>query len=171
MTSRLLLIDDDLRLTDMVGGYLRQNGFEVDTAGSLAAGGDQLNEGVNLKPGENLVYGINALAEGLPAAVDGTAQVEAGGAELAGKTNDGNAQANQALAVSEAMQSRVNSGAGIPGGAPVGVDTVNGVYAFAFDGAGGSATENAARAGLGFLGLIAAGGIGALLANRAGAGG
>lgn len=137
-------------------------------AGTLAAGGDQLNEGVNLKPGENLVYGINALAEGLPAAVDGTAQIEAGGGELAGKTNDGNAQANEALSVIEAMQSRVNSGAGIPGGAPVGVDTFNGVYAFAFDGAGGTATENAARAGLGFLGLIAAGGIGALLANRAG---
>ncbi|MDP3225617.1 MAG: response regulator, partial [Rubrivivax sp.] len=42
MTSRLLLIDDDLRLTDMVGGYLRHNGFEVDTAGSLAAGRDRL---------------------------------------------------------------------------------------------------------------------------------
>ena len=38
MTTRLLLIDDDLRLADMVGGYLRSNGFEVDTAGSLAAG-------------------------------------------------------------------------------------------------------------------------------------
>ncbi len=42
MTSRLLLIDDDARLTDMVGGYLRHNGFEVDTAGSLAAGRDRL---------------------------------------------------------------------------------------------------------------------------------
>ena len=42
LTSRLLLIDDDLRLTDMVGGYLRQNGFEVDTAGSLAAGRERL---------------------------------------------------------------------------------------------------------------------------------
>ena len=45
MTSRLLLIDDDLRLTDMVGGYLRQNGFEVDTAGSLAEGRDRLRHG------------------------------------------------------------------------------------------------------------------------------
>ncbi len=45
MTSRLLLIDDDLRLTDMVGGYLRQNGFEVDTAGSLASGRDRLKQG------------------------------------------------------------------------------------------------------------------------------
>ena len=42
MTSQLLLIDDDLRLTDMVGGYLRQNGFEVDTAGSLAAGRERI---------------------------------------------------------------------------------------------------------------------------------
>jgi DNA-binding response OmpR family regulator len=33
---RLLLIDDDLRLTAMVGDYLRGHGFEVDTAGSLA---------------------------------------------------------------------------------------------------------------------------------------
>ena len=45
MTSRLLLIDDDARLTDMVGGYLRHNGFEVDTAGSLAAGREQLKHG------------------------------------------------------------------------------------------------------------------------------
>ncbi len=42
--TRLLLIDDDLRLTDMVGGYLRHNGFEVDTAGSLAAGRDRLKQ-------------------------------------------------------------------------------------------------------------------------------
>ena len=45
MTSKLLLIDDDLRLTDMVGGYLRHNGFEVETAGSLAAGRDRLKQG------------------------------------------------------------------------------------------------------------------------------
>ena len=44
MTSQLLLIDDDLRLTDMVGGYLRHNGFEVDTAGSLAAGRERLKQ-------------------------------------------------------------------------------------------------------------------------------
>ena len=42
MTSRLLLIDDDARLTDMVGDYLRRNGFEVDTAGTLAQGRDRL---------------------------------------------------------------------------------------------------------------------------------
>ena len=44
--NRLLLIDDDLRLTDMVSGYLRQNGFEVDAAGSLAAGREQLKQGL-----------------------------------------------------------------------------------------------------------------------------
>ena len=44
MTSRLLLIDDDLRLTDMVGGYLRHNGFEVDTAPSLGAGRERLSQ-------------------------------------------------------------------------------------------------------------------------------
>ncbi len=42
MTTQLLLIDDDLRLTDMVGGYLRQHGFAVDTAGTLAAGRERL---------------------------------------------------------------------------------------------------------------------------------
>ncbi len=44
MSSHLLLIDDDLRLTDMVGGYLRQNGFEVSTAPSLASGRDLLRQ-------------------------------------------------------------------------------------------------------------------------------
>jgi DNA-binding response OmpR family regulator len=42
VTARLLLIDDDTRLTGMVGEYLRRNGYEVDTAGSLAAGREQL---------------------------------------------------------------------------------------------------------------------------------
>ncbi len=42
MNPRLLLIDDDARLTDMVGDYLRRNGYEVDAAGSLAAGRDRL---------------------------------------------------------------------------------------------------------------------------------
>jgi DNA-binding response OmpR family regulator len=45
VTSRLLLIDDDRRLTDMVGGYLRNNGFEVELAGSLASGRDLLQHG------------------------------------------------------------------------------------------------------------------------------
>jgi DNA-binding response OmpR family regulator len=40
--AKLLLIDDDLRLTAMVGDYLRGHGFEVDTAGSLAAGRERL---------------------------------------------------------------------------------------------------------------------------------
>ena len=38
VASHLLLIDDDLRLTEMVGGYLRQNGFEVSTAPTLSSG-------------------------------------------------------------------------------------------------------------------------------------
>ena len=42
MNQRLLLIDDDARLGAMVGDYLRGHGFEVDTAGSLAAGRDKL---------------------------------------------------------------------------------------------------------------------------------
>lgn len=45
MNSRLLLIDDDARLTAMVGDYLRSNGYEVDTAGSLSAGRDRLRVG------------------------------------------------------------------------------------------------------------------------------
>ncbi len=43
--QRLLLIDDDARLAAMVGDYLRHAGFEVDAAGSLAAGRDKLREG------------------------------------------------------------------------------------------------------------------------------
>jgi two-component system phosphate regulon response regulator OmpR len=42
VTARLLLIDDDVRLTGMVGEYLRRNGYEVDAAGSLAAGRERL---------------------------------------------------------------------------------------------------------------------------------
>jgi DNA-binding response OmpR family regulator len=42
--SRLLLVDDDQRLTDMVGGYLRHNGFQVTTAGTLAAARERLGE-------------------------------------------------------------------------------------------------------------------------------
>jgi DNA-binding response OmpR family regulator len=42
MTARLLLIDDDVRLSAMVGDYLRGSGFEVETAGSLAAGRERL---------------------------------------------------------------------------------------------------------------------------------
>jgi two-component system, OmpR family, phosphate regulon response regulator OmpR len=45
IAQRLLLIDDDARLTGMVGDYLRNAGFEVDSAGSLAAGRDKLRDG------------------------------------------------------------------------------------------------------------------------------
>jgi len=45
IAQRLLLIDDDARLTGMVGDYLRNAGFEVAVAGSLAAGRDQLRDG------------------------------------------------------------------------------------------------------------------------------
>ena len=45
MTAKLLLIDDDVRLTAMVGDYLRANGQEVDVAGSLAAGRERLKLG------------------------------------------------------------------------------------------------------------------------------
>ena len=38
MTSRLLLIDDDARLSAMVGDYLRNAGFDITVAASLAAG-------------------------------------------------------------------------------------------------------------------------------------
>ncbi|HEY6135654.1 MAG TPA: response regulator transcription factor [Rubrivivax sp.] len=42
MPNRLLLIDDDARLTAMVGDYLRGHGYEVDSAGSLVAGRERL---------------------------------------------------------------------------------------------------------------------------------
>jgi two-component system, OmpR family, phosphate regulon response regulator OmpR len=38
MPARLLLIDDDTRLSAMVGDYLRAAGFEVDVASTLAEG-------------------------------------------------------------------------------------------------------------------------------------
>jgi len=44
--AKLLLIDDDSRLTSMVGEYLRGHGFDVDTAGSLAAGRERLRSGL-----------------------------------------------------------------------------------------------------------------------------
>ena len=40
--QRLLLIDDDARLAAMVGDYLRNAGFEVDVAATLAAGRERL---------------------------------------------------------------------------------------------------------------------------------
>ncbi|MET0519774.1 MAG: response regulator transcription factor, partial [Burkholderiaceae bacterium] len=42
MTARLLLIDDDARLTAMLSDYLTAAGFEVAVAGSLAAGREAL---------------------------------------------------------------------------------------------------------------------------------
>ncbi len=45
MNERLLLIDDDARLSTMVGDYLRGHGFEVDCAGTLAAGRERLKRG------------------------------------------------------------------------------------------------------------------------------
>ena len=45
MTARLLLIDDDARLSAMVGEYLRNSGYTVETAGSLAAGRELLAGG------------------------------------------------------------------------------------------------------------------------------
>ncbi len=45
MNERLLLIDDDVRLSTMVGDYLRGHGFELDCAGSLRAGRERLKHG------------------------------------------------------------------------------------------------------------------------------
>jgi len=44
--AKLLLIDDDARLTAMVSDYLRGHGFEVDAANSLAAGRERLRMGL-----------------------------------------------------------------------------------------------------------------------------
>ncbi len=45
MSSRLLMIDDDVRLSTMVGDYLRAAGFELEVAASLAQGRDKLGVG------------------------------------------------------------------------------------------------------------------------------
>jgi two-component system phosphate regulon response regulator OmpR len=45
VTARLLLVDDDLRLTSMVGDYLRGHGFEVAAAGTLKAGRELIRQG------------------------------------------------------------------------------------------------------------------------------
>jgi two-component system phosphate regulon response regulator OmpR len=42
MIAKVLLIDDDARLSAMVGDYLRAGGFEVDVAGTLAVGRERL---------------------------------------------------------------------------------------------------------------------------------
>jgi two-component system, OmpR family, phosphate regulon response regulator OmpR len=41
-TARLLLIDDDARLTGMLTEYLRGNGLDIDVAGTLAQGRERL---------------------------------------------------------------------------------------------------------------------------------
>lgn len=158
-------------------------------SGTLAAGGTALNEGVNgpgglvegvgiLNQGVNegsggnpsLVSGTRQLADGLPAAVEGAGQIKTDGGEaLETQGNDASKQAGVAIATLDALQARASAGAGIPGGAPVGVTSYGGVYAFSLDGAGGSATQNAARGALALLALIAAGAVGAVLGKRAGA--
>lgn len=45
MNAKLLLIDDDARLTGMLTDYLRANGFDVEVAGTLAAGRERLQHG------------------------------------------------------------------------------------------------------------------------------
>lgn len=45
MPTRLLLIDDDTRLSAMVSDYLRAAGFDVEVAGTLAAGRQRLLAG------------------------------------------------------------------------------------------------------------------------------
>ena len=54
MSARLLLIDDDARLTTMVGDYLCSAGFEIDSAASLAAGRERLA----VKPYDALVLDL-----------------------------------------------------------------------------------------------------------------
>ncbi len=44
MSARLLLIDDDARLTTMVGDYLRRSGYDIDVAGSLGAGRERIRQ-------------------------------------------------------------------------------------------------------------------------------
>lgn len=43
--SKILLIDDDTRLTAMVGDYLRSHGFDVESAGSLTEARSRLQAG------------------------------------------------------------------------------------------------------------------------------
>jgi DNA-binding response OmpR family regulator len=45
MTARLLLIDDDARLTAMVVDYLKANALDVTAVGSIAAGRERLRQG------------------------------------------------------------------------------------------------------------------------------
>jgi len=45
VSQRLLLVDDDQRLTDMLGEYLRRNGFAVESVSTLAQGRVRLGQG------------------------------------------------------------------------------------------------------------------------------
>jgi len=47
MSTRLLLIDDDARLSAMVADYLRGSGYDVSVAGSLAEGREALSAGAH----------------------------------------------------------------------------------------------------------------------------
>lgn len=49
-TPRLLIVDDDRRLADMLGTYLMQNGMEVEIAGTAATGIRQLRSVANTQP-------------------------------------------------------------------------------------------------------------------------
>lgn len=50
MAPRLLIIDDDQRLADMVAVYLTQNGFEVEHAGTASAGLARLSSAAHDRP-------------------------------------------------------------------------------------------------------------------------
>jgi len=45
LTAKILLIDDDLRLTRMVGDYLRGHGLDIESAGTLSEGRTRLRAG------------------------------------------------------------------------------------------------------------------------------
>jgi putative membrane protein len=144
----------------------------VNGSGGLVEGTQQLNEGVNEGSGgsPSLVSGTRQLADGLPAAVDGANQIKTDGGEaLQEQGNDGSKQAGVAVATLDALQARASAGAGIPGGAPVGATSFGGVYAFELSGAGGTGTQDFARAALALLALIGAGAVGAVVGKSAGA--
>ena len=139
--------------------------------GTLAAGGVLLNEGVNEGSGGNpsLVSGIQQLADGLPAAVDGANQIKTDGGEaLQSQGNDGSKEAGVAIATLDALQAQASAGAGIPGGAPVGVTSYGGVYSFELAGQGGAGTAQAATLALAVLALIGAGAVGVALGGSRG---
>jgi X-X-X-Leu-X-X-Gly heptad repeat protein len=111
--------------------------------------------------------GAGQIAAGLPAAVAGITKLQDGGVQLAGTAAPQYETASLSLATFDAMAARTDSGAGIPGGAPTGVTTYGGAYAWFLDGAGGEGSGNAVRFALALLALIGAGAIGVGLARRA----